>query len=449
MTHAGNAEMIELPVQTTLPSTPIAPETAGSGAIGGADFAAQLAQLAAGEPSEEGESLPPSGKILPPVYRPAEPTAKVPGDIITPSFVVQPEDPAEVELKAEQVPPTTTPIMRPLARLKEMRPTLSDPTQVIARPEAHSLPSDEAPAAELPPASVVAQPAIDFVIMPLPAPALPNSGGTQHSAASVPSPAPGGQLGQVRQRIAALAPRLAVLEVPVAPQPPTAPAPQVLATTIPAIAAAQGKPAEPSNTRRSIKPVSESLAVSATDNRAAQVVLPASRLQPAVEANPLTATVGDLRAVTPVQLAAPFSPPISDAAAPQDFAALIDRIVAAREASGAPVAVAVRHAEFGAVTLRFEQADGTLSVAASSPDPDFARAAAAALPPDRPAMADQAPRDGGKSTQHGDGQADAQTQTNTSGQPRHSAAAPTRSSVDHPNSQSATDPEARDSGIFA
>jgi hypothetical protein len=70
---------------------------------------------------------------------------------------------------------------------------------------------------------------------------------------------------------------------------------------------------------------------------------------------------------------------------PADFSTLVDRLVAAREAaqsSLAPRAVhaAIAHAEFGQVSLRFEQRDGALNVAMTSPDPDFARSALAAAP---------------------------------------------------------------------
>jgi len=68
----------------------------------------------------------------------------------------------------------------------------------------------------------------------------------------------------------------------------------------------------------------------------------------------------------------------------QDMSALVDRLVEARAAarsSSAPigVATAVRHAEFGRVSLNFEQQDGKLSVSMASADPGFAPAAQAAL----------------------------------------------------------------------
>lgn len=87
------------------------------------------------------------------------------------------------------------------------------------------------------------------------------------------------------------------------------------------------------------------------------------------------------------QPAAPSSAAARDtsgAIRPHDFAVLVDRLVEAREASGPRSAnLTVNHADFGAVTMRFEHGERGLAVALSSPDPDFSRAvtaAAAALP---------------------------------------------------------------------
>lgn len=73
--------------------------------------------------------------------------------------------------------------------------------------------------------------------------------------------------------------------------------------------------------------------------------------------------------------------PLPLADRPQDFSALIDRLVAARDAAGPQgVAISVAHAEFGQVYLRFRQDETGLSVAMASADPAFARAASA-MPP--------------------------------------------------------------------
>jgi len=67
---------------------------------------------------------------------------------------------------------------------------------------------------------------------------------------------------------------------------------------------------------------------------------------------------------------------------PQDFTHLIDRLVAARESAQPQAAtLALAHAEFGPVELRFSQDGNGLSVTMASRDPDFARAVQAAVPP--------------------------------------------------------------------
>jgi hypothetical protein len=68
-----------------------------------------------------------------------------------------------------------------------------------------------------------------------------------------------------------------------------------------------------------------------------------------------------------------------------DFAALVDRLVEARNAS-APQSIhaSLDHAEFGQVSLNFQQDGDDLKVAMSSADPDFARAAQAAAQSGQP-----------------------------------------------------------------
>lgn len=79
----------------------------------------------------------------------------------------------------------------------------------------------------------------------------------------------------------------------------------------------------------------------------------------------------------PASAAAPAA-----AQAPQDFTQLIDRLAAARESAQPQAAtVALAHAEFGPVELRFRHESGSLSVALASADPDFSRAVQAAVQP--------------------------------------------------------------------
>lgn len=66
----------------------------------------------------------------------------------------------------------------------------------------------------------------------------------------------------------------------------------------------------------------------------------------------------------------------------QDFALLIDRLASAREnAQPQAATIALAHAEFGQIELRFASDNSGLSVAMTSTDPDFARAVQAAAPP--------------------------------------------------------------------
>ncbi len=102
---------------------------------------------------------------------------------------------------------------------------------------------------------------------------------------------------------------------------------------------------------------------------------------------------------------------------PQDFGQLIDRLVAAREAAVPQAAsLSLAHAEFGRIDLSFARDGDGLSVALASPDPDFARAVQAAVPPAPTAS------DAGTQRQPGSGAGShdslsAQSQGSHSGQP--------------------------------
>ena len=112
-------------------------------------------------------------------------------------------------------------------------------------------------------------------------------------------------------------------------------------------------------------------------------------IEPAA-AQPVAASETVLAAPPAPRDAAPAAITATTAAAerPHDFTALVDRLVAAREAMQPQnVTMAVRHAEFGAVQLRFQQDASGLSVAMASADPDFARAVSAAVPPVQAASA--------------------------------------------------------------
>lgn len=100
-------------------------------------------------------------------------------------------------------------------------------------------------------------------------------------------------------------------------------------------------------------------------------------------------------AATPSPVGAADAPTAS-APQPLSFDQLVDSIARARDGvdQGGPVAVALRHGEFGRISLRIESDATGLSVAMTSPDPAFAPAvaaahAAAAAEPARAPAADQ------------------------------------------------------------
>ncbi|HEY6868368.1 MAG TPA: hypothetical protein VI199_01310, partial [Novosphingobium sp.] len=107
-------------------------------------------------------------------------------------------------------------------------------------------------------------------------------------------------------------------------------------------------------------------------------------------ANPLAGAQGG-----PAALAMPATPaPVSR---PHDFAGLVDRLVAARDAAqtGLPqtVHVSVNNADFGQISLNFSHDRNGLAVSVASADPEFARAVQAAIPAPGAATADTAARD--------------------------------------------------------
>lgn len=118
-----------------------------------------------------------------------------------------------------------------------------------------------------------------------------------------------------------------------------------------------------------------------------RLVSPASNARterPQAKALPETASpeFGPQFTTTPDLPHLPLAMPAPAPVRPQDFTALIDRLTMAREAAvPQAVLITVAHQDFGPVRLHFRPEDVGLSVAMSSPDPEFARAAAAAPAP--------------------------------------------------------------------
>lgn len=115
---------------------------------------------------------------------------------------------------------------------------------------------------------------------------------------------------------------------------------------------------------------------------ASQIVLPEQAV---------TGHVADVSALPSAANSASTSFASQQALRPHDFNALVDRLVEAREtARGGSVDMAVMHAEFGEVSLRFRQDSSGLSVSMSNSDPEFARAVGAASQADGAQMGDNA-----------------------------------------------------------
>ncbi len=142
--------------------------------------------------------------------------------------------------------------------------------------------------------------------------------------------------------------------------------------------------------RADILPAQQAAAISGAVTGA---FLPAESAAPAVQLS--SANSG--QAAAPNGLASDLP-----AQQPRDFNALIDRLAASRDAAapagGGTVRIALPHAEFGAVAIRFDHSGGNLSIGVSSADPTFAPAVRAALAGD--AAHNDQPRDQPKDQQH-------------------------------------------------
>lgn len=195
-----------------------------------------------------------------------------------------------------------------------------------------------------------------------------------------------------------------------APQAAPQPAPQ--ASTLAALAGAPERPGPR-------KPRSE-----------AEAVLPAAE-----PASLLPDTAGALALSQPASAPAgsSFAAPATSGPQPLSFDQLVDSIARARDGvdQNGPVAVALRHGEFGRISLRIESDAAGLSVAMVSPDPGFAPAVAAAhaaaVPPEPLRMVATTPRAeaSGQGLAQGQGQSGS-GQQRSSGSAQRPAANPAR-----------------------
>ena len=138
---------------------------------------------------------------------------------------------------------------------------------------------------------------------------------------------------------------------------------------------------------------------------------------------------------------------------PLDFTAVLDRLVAARDAVQLqPAALIVAHSEFGAVRLQFRQDERGLAVSMTSTDPDFARSVAAAPPPVLPANPAPAAATNSAPGQRGDSWSDGQGAAGNQPrgpQPERRDAPPARTGQPIEHSPRGLHQSARHRGIFA
>jgi hypothetical protein len=228
---------------------------------------------------------------------------------------------------------------------------LPDPATVLPQPDASDRPVTLAGPGLTPP-----QPVLPEAEAAPPAPAMPDATTPPRRDPAAPALA---RAAPAAAFLRSVQPGRGSAEPPAAPQHP-APAPAVPVTQV----RIELAPAQ------SLPPVMRLLAKE--DVRAAPVLaVPEAPVAPAAGLAPSPAPL-------PLQQAMPV-PTLAER--PQDFSALIDRLIAAREAV-APQAmtISVAHTEFGQVHLRFRREEAGLAVSLASADPGFARAASA-LPP--------------------------------------------------------------------
>lgn len=338
----------------------------------------------------EAAPVPTLLKVLAQVVRPRAKDAgatEAKTETATPTAAPTPDGDADPAIEAAGLVPIS-PVVLPLIG------SIVPPAPVAPAGEGEAMPGAAAPL--LPqPAAEVAKAAAGSQASASPAPASPVP------AAAVAAPMPSGQ-SAARSAVQAAAQTPSAL-LTVAGKPAEVSAP--LVTILPAAPLPLGPAAVSARIKVSAPPATNSPAAAA----------PAAAVPAADRAAPLARTVAAERAPIGETTANPATPESTDLQAPvftsapataaaqapvaatpgvalprHDFAALVDRLIEARNASVTPssiqaVTASVHHAEFGQVSLQFQQDGKDLSVSMSSADPDFAAAVQAAMPVDRPA----------------------------------------------------------------
>lgn len=387
--------MIQSPALSPLSLTPALGDVAQANVAEGAelaDFGALLAHSSGQAVSAATAAVPlqtPLQPSLPAVTGPAMPGKNLPPELPLGDLAMEPEHPL-AKSKCDTPDPGCLPVV-PLPLTKTGVPVMPLPAKGKAKdlPEPCCDPKDPPPPAPLlleavpvSPQLAVQQSAVTLSAPPLPvrqpvaseeAAVLPaqvrpeQAPPTRRDAA--PQPAATALVHAAPQAafLRAVQPRQNGIEQPAAP---ASPAPLPAPTNQVRIELAPIQP---------VPPVMRALVKE--DLRPAPVLTaPEVQSAPAVGGAPHAAPV-------PLQQAMPAA---VMAERPQDFSALIDRLVAAREAAAPQtIAVTVPHADFGQVHLRFRRDEAGLAVALASADPAFARAASA-MPPVLPVSDPQA-----------------------------------------------------------
>lgn len=351
-----------------------APAPAASG--NPADPAAFAHLLGAGDAAAPANPALPAAQPMPLAARQvlaAVPAIAVATGKIVPDLLPPTEAANQPAATPAGLPVPVLPLLRALRPLEPGQP---------ARTRAMPQPNDETTPAALDPAGQppLVVPALIFALTPGAAPAEP-AAATTATANAAPAALPG----QFASAALLLPPAVAaqLMGQALTRQAP----PPVVEPAAPDEARTLHLPAAPA-------PATTAEAQFTLASPAAPIAPTSLRLRPVVEAPAAPASDGAPASPMPAPLvdAAPALQNSPAAAAPaglpglgHSFAAVVDRLMAARDAvqvdgAAQPVAVNLRHAEFGTVSVRFEQRADGLSVALASPDPDFARAVQAATP---------------------------------------------------------------------
>ena len=402
----------------TLPAPGDALMQVGTDGAAGPDFGALLAQSASaaklGEPPlVDASAIPAATLALSPALPPELPVAATSGNILplalatiatdpaapTPVFATplntalpdQPAPPAVAAIKPSIAPDSADPAKAAKLPATEQHALLrktqhgKDSAQLKAAPateQSHKVedtalpePTEIAAVPATPNAAIIAVPSQPAVTATptTPEPARSDPAALRpDSAKPLPGPKPANlQPEPASQAYAHASPHAAFLRSGATPVPPS----EQLAQT-----QSQTQPPEP-RTAASLR-VEIALPVpAALTAKPIEKVTAALRSRAAATAELLISAMPSALSgpVQPTQLTAPL---LSASLRPLDFTALVDRLMAAREAVRSPGALlTVAHAEFGPVELRFRHDARGLAVSLTSADPDFARIAAAATPP--------------------------------------------------------------------